>query len=280
MNETKTNEKESLNTYIEPVSESDLQVIDISILTKEVQKRIEAIRQLVQFVVNITYPSDWVRFSPKQAYLTSGGAERVARQFGITWDKFQYRKEMRDGYYFYVYESIFRYRNDKLGINIEVPAMGTCSSKDKFFARRGDQYLPMEEVDEPSILKKAYSNMIRNGVCVLLGLKDMPKEAFSDQYWQSIPYVEFQKGKEGGQVETSEEEKEILKKLGDMILEMAGGNKEIAKNILKKVSTFEGKEGKQVEGVTDLKQLKGKRLQVVYEKICNEYKNWLNDIGG
>ena len=277
--ETKTKEKETINEFFEPITNAEIEPYDkdILVIADAIKKKIEVMKKLLDFVVSITFPSDWVRFgaSTNNAYLTSGGAERVARQIGITWNKYEVTKEQREGYYFYIFESMFKYENPKLDLKIEVPAMGTCSSKDKFFALRGNKYLPQEEVDEPSIMKKALSNMIRNGVCMLLGLKDMPKEAFPQNYWQSIPVVEFQSGKEGGQVELTQEEKERIKKLTEMIFEMCGQDKEKSRQYLKKITEFTGKDGEVVEGIDDPKKLRGKRLDITYGKVKKEYEKWI-----
>lgn len=135
------------------------------------EKRVESVQRIKQIALKITNKNDWVDQEGKP-YLQASGAEKVARLFGINWSKQSHRKEFssddRGPFFFYVYTADFFLRGGD-----SVSAVGTCSSRDKFFAKERGEWKPASEVDETNIMKAAYTNMVANGITRLLGLRNM-----------------------------------------------------------------------------------------------------------
>ena len=87
-------------------------------------------------------------------------------------------------------------------------AIGSCSSRDKFFAwdkRAGEngEYKQLSDVDETNIQKAAYSNMVMNGVTRLLGIRNLSwdelREITGDGVKEDkVDHAEFKRGKGGG----------------------------------------------------------------------------------
>src|SRR3990167_1193903 len=104
------------------------------------EKRVESVQRIKQIALKITNKNDWVDQEGKP-YLQASGAEKVARLFGINWSKQSHRKEFssddRGPFFFYVYTADFFLRGGD-----SVSAVGTCSSRDKFFADRKGEWKP------------------------------------------------------------------------------------------------------------------------------------------
>lgn len=62
--------------------------------------------------------------------------------------------------------------------------------------------------------------------------------------------------------------------IGRMMIEMCEGNVELAGHMLKDITSFEGKDGKVVEGKSKLKDLSEKQLQTTYGKVKTIYSNY------
>lgn len=142
------------------------------------ERRVGNLEKIITLSLRITNHQDWVDQNGKP-YLMGSGAEKVARLFGVSWDEPRVEKilskDEKDNFYFYKSTSIFRLGKDNVG------AVGTCSSRDNFFARQKGadgkpEYKPLSEIDEMDILKKAVTNCIVNGVTRLLGLRNLTWE--------------------------------------------------------------------------------------------------------
>ncbi|MEM5810150.1 MAG: hypothetical protein QW156_04660 [Candidatus Aenigmatarchaeota archaeon] len=141
-------------------------------LSEQVEKRINAMKIVKKSALKLTNEKDWVNQNGKP-YLQSSGAEKIARQFSISW-RFvgEPRKEVfPDGHFQYIVTMEFMLGNS----TIEV--MGIRSSKDPFFSTRykeGNKIeLPSTEIDSGDVLKSAISNAITNGVTRILGLREI-----------------------------------------------------------------------------------------------------------
>jgi hypothetical protein len=143
------------------------------------ERRIAQIDKIVTLSIRRTNENDWVDQNGKP-YLTASGAEKIARLFGISWkilksEKIQTTDE-KGQFYFYQVTGVFTLGGGK----DSVESVGTCSSKDQFFAKHkvnGESVLkPLSEVDETNIMKAAYSNCVANGITRLLGIRNLTWE--------------------------------------------------------------------------------------------------------
>ena len=177
----------------------------------EIEKHIQAYRQVVTSSIRLTSPQDWIAQNGKP-YLQSSGAEKIASPFqvsmsAITRERVE-REDSRGRWYMYVYEGTFTSR--LLGRNLR--AIGTCSSRDVFFGQmshyegEGSErkkimaLKPMEDVEEPDIMKSAYTNMYNNGIQRLLGIRNLTWEQLADGGIDQtrVGAVEYKSGNKGG----------------------------------------------------------------------------------
>ena len=171
-------------------------------LSEIAEKRVEAVNRLIRAALAITRPGDWVNLGG-QPYLCASGAEKIARLFGIGWKDMKMIEEEREDekgkWYLFTCEGTF-YLND-----IAIRAIGTSSTRAKFFAISKGKARPLEEIDIPSVKKAAYTNCIVNGITTLIGLRKMTwddlKAAKIDV--SKIPKVDYKKEKSEG-VETKQ----------------------------------------------------------------------------
>lgn len=164
------------------------------------ERRIASVEKIITLALKITNAQDWVDQQGKP-YLTGSGAEKVARLFGVGWSNIKTEKVMTEDengkFYFYQTSGVFSLRNDK------VEAVGTCSSKDQFFAVRQGQLQPLSKVDETNIMKASYTNCVTNGITRLLGLRNLTweqveKAGVSRDNVASVKYAEGGAG--GGKI--------------------------------------------------------------------------------
>jgi hypothetical protein len=167
------------------------------------ERRISQIDKIITLSIRRTNPNDWVDQNGKP-YLTSSGAEKIARLFGISWKILKSEKVLSNDekgqFYFYQVSGLFSLAGNK----DSVESVGTCSSKDQFFAKHkvnGESVLkPISEVDETNIMKAAYSNCVANGITRLLGIRnltwDQVKQGGIDQ--SKTPKVNYASGGAGG----------------------------------------------------------------------------------
>ena len=136
-------------------------------------------QRLIGVALKITNPGDWIDQQGK-AYLVGSGAEKVGRLFGVKVADVSGRKvdtsDENGPFYIYEYTGTFSLPG---GVD-SIRAIGTCSSKDQFFAKRGGKLLPLSEVDETNIMKAANTNMFVRGITQLLGLRNLTWEQLSE----------------------------------------------------------------------------------------------------
>lgn len=145
----------------------------------EIMERRQALFQRVMEVaIRATNQGDWVNQDGKP-YLQASGAEKVARRFGVRiYDVEIERENITDengAYYLYTVMG-----KAALGSgNESIEAIGTCSSRDKFFGRKNGQNKPTQDVDISNIKRKAYTNFMGNAITRLLGIRNLTWEALA-----------------------------------------------------------------------------------------------------
>lgn len=176
MQEQKNEQKEETNIIrIEdqkPVAFEDMDALEI------IERRSAMFERLLAVAVRATNANDWTDQGGKP-YLQSSGAEKAARRFGVSIiDVIQEREDLTDdnGRY-YVYTTTGKALLGKECIE----AVGTSSSRDKFFGRQGGSLKPIQDVDIANIRKKSYTNFLGNAVRKLLGLNGLTWEQLERQ---------------------------------------------------------------------------------------------------
>jgi len=138
------------------------------------KERGEFIKHITEYALGSTGPNDWANYDGNP-WLEAGGAEKVARRFGITFGRFtitrEFHKDELGDFYVYICEgNVYFSKMDSIW------AVGTASSRDEFFAKARGEWRPASQVDPNDIRKKAWSNWEVNGVTRLLGLRSITWE--------------------------------------------------------------------------------------------------------
>lgn len=160
-------------------------------------RRVAQLDKIMTLAIRRTNNQDWVDEGGRP-YLTSSGAEKIARLFGVCWRNVRAEKVMSSDengqFYFYEYSGDFT-----LGKDV-ITAVGTCSQKDQFFSKKGSEVKPLSEIDETNIRKAAYSNMIVNGITRILGIRNLTWDELdkSGISKDKSPRVSYASGGNGG----------------------------------------------------------------------------------
>jgi len=254
------------------VSEKDLELI-----IQEADKRVEILKRVLGVAVKRTNAKDWVD-QQGHPYLTASGSEKIAPLFGIKMDRLSDKRDEREDdkgkYYIYTFQATFFWK----GGSIE--AIGTCSSRDKFFSWDSGkkEWKPLSDFDETNIKKAAYSNLMVNGITRVLGIRNLT--------WEDLePFgikksdcarVEYGKGAQGGKTASADDVTKQTE-LGNIILEKCGGDIECAKKKLVEITAFKGRDNKMVPGVESCLKLTGTRLNIALSK-AKELKEVVPDV--
>lgn len=171
----------------------------VEMIIAEAEKRVEIMKRILGVAVKRTNQTDWIDQQGKP-YLGASGCEKVAPLFGVKMESVINQREEREDdkgkYYIYTFQARFWW---KAG---DIEAIGTCSSRDKFFAwdksAEGGKgaYKPLHDVDETNIKKAAYSNLIVNGVTRVLGIRSLTWDdlAAFNITKEGVAKVEYNKG--------------------------------------------------------------------------------------
>ena len=156
------NENESI---VEVHQESEVDALQI------IEQRNALFQRVMSVAIAATSAHDWVDMGGKP-YLQSSGAEKVARRFGVRiFDVVCDREDLDDEsgrYYLYTVTG-----KAAMGERDIIEAIGTCSSRDKFFGRAQGKNKLIQDVDIANIKKKAYTNFTVNAITRILGLRNM-----------------------------------------------------------------------------------------------------------
>lgn len=164
-----------------------------------IEKRNNLLERLLSYGIAATHGGHWFDQGGKP-YLGAAGAEAVARRCAVSVKETRKVKTLSndDKGDFYIYEYTGRFSLP--GGNDEIEALGTCSSRDVFLGTETKAGREVSEIDEGSIMKAAYSNMIVNGVTRLLGIRGMTWERLDELGIKrgDTQKVEYSAGAKGG----------------------------------------------------------------------------------
>jgi hypothetical protein len=217
--------------------------------------------------------------------LSSAGAERIGRNFPITFHDVTWKKEefsdASGKAYRYVYTG-YASMYDRT-----VYAEGTYSTRDELLGKAGGQWRPIEDINEGDVRSAAHHYFLGAAVKQLLGLRGMPWAAYErimgktgqDVTKTNAP-VQRGQGTQGGATADEQKHRIDLSKIcmdlanaghtverntagywGAIPLGEADDRKatEIAADICMRLSSFKGKDGNEVKGKA-IRELAGKRL--------------------
>lgn len=233
-------------------------------LVEKLERRMEQFKKFKVIALKMTEESDWADQNGKP-YMMGSGAEKVARPFGISWkilkDEKIISKDDVGEFYYYIFFGEFRFGRE----TIEV--VGTCSSRDQFFAKmkkidengkvvfeKGKtvyELKPLSEIDETNIKKSAYTNMVVNGVTRIIGLRGI---SYDDLHaagidTSKITKVEYKQG--GRKSVTSKISEPQLKRLF-AIAWGVGKDEEYVKSVIKANYKYEHAHDIQIKDYDDI----------------------------
>jgi len=233
------------------------------------EKRLERVKRFINLSLTVTTENDWVDFSGKP-YLQKSGAEKIARLFGIGWKEPTMRREDKvdsKGPYYTIYFHGSFYLADKPEEMIH--ETGSCSSRDKFFGIKNEEYKDVEDVDETNITKKAWTNWVNRGIKSIIGLNNLTWEQLQAAgLKKTAGKVSFKKGEKGG---TSQGTAEIKTKIGALCMFIAEGDKDKANEYYHQFADFEADDGKKVKAPI-LDKLSDKWAARVYGDLKKEFE--------
>jgi hypothetical protein len=270
--------EENNGNNLPEVLEGDLVVQEQDVISMA-ERSIDRWQRVIGIALKITTHRDWVNQNGNP-YLVHSGAERIARQFRVSITNVRKEKiwsedEKGERYYMWVYEG-----------TVSIPslgsqsAVGNCSSRDTLYGMKNREFKPLSQIDEPSVMKAAHTNLIVNGITHMLGLRNLTWEQLDDAGIKkdAVVNVEY----DGAKTKTLLSDK-ADKKREDMkrwIHEMHNGDVEAAKNDMIQRSTFTvDKDGKKetVKGRT-INKWTEKQINMHYEKIKKEYEDFIASV--
>lgn len=244
-----------------PVGIGDDNLIQMAELA---EKRVEAINRIKRAALAVTNARDWTNQNGNP-YMQVSGGEKVARLFGISWRIDEPQLTIyEDGHFSFTYKGYFSF-----GL-ATIEFEGSRSSRDPFFSKAHGKDIPPSEIDRNNIKKAALTNTIGNGVTRILGIRNLSWDDLKDSGIDisKITKIEYAK------TEMTEEAKDLRKKIGKMLMEMAGNNKAEASKLLIKYTSFVSKKGEEVKGKSSITALSEKAIPVTYGKVQKAYEEW------
>jgi hypothetical protein len=277
--------EENNGNNLPEVLDGDLIVQEQDVISMA-ERSIDRWQRVIGIALKITTHRDWVSQNGNP-YLVHSGAERIARQFRVSITNVRKEKiwsedEKGERYYIWNYDGIVSI--PKLGSQ---SAVGNCSSRDDLYGKKGGEYKPLSQIDEPSVMKAAHTNLIVNGITHMLGLRNLTWEQLEEAGIEidKIQKVEYDSGSKGGSQEKnlSDKAKKKRDEMKKWIFEMYNGDVEAAQNDMIKRSTFIVKGGnddgtdKEVKGRL-INQWTEKQVNIHYDKVKKEYDDFIASV--
>jgi hypothetical protein len=237
----------------------------------EANRRVEFYKQIKNISLKMTNPHDWILEAGKP-YLQGSGCEKLKPIWGIEIREPRIEPTLKEGI------EIFR-RDGEIAFECMVTGkskvtgeesvfIGGRSSKDPFFSNQ-------KSLDIVDVYKSAYTNAEVQAVMRLLGMRNLTvddlKEAGIDP--TKVNGVAF-KG-EAKAAAWDQKQSEHAKKVGEWLMEMNDGDKTLAADQLEQMTTFTGKDGREVKGKRSLKDLSAKQIDILYGKVEKTYADYL-----
>lgn len=200
-------------------------------------------------------------------YIEKAGCDKIASAFGVHIFDTSFEKELfRDDngdYYVYTCSGSGTWNNH------HESEIGTCSSRDDFFGKKGGSYKPMSEVDVTDIKKKAFTNFANRIIKKLIGLS-FTWEELADLSGRvitkdAVQTVDFAKGSKGGNTD-SPKTKQLRDECRTNLLKLNNNEEGLAIKMLVTLTAFQGKDGP-VAGKDHISKLSEKQVEILHGKL-------------
>ncbi len=173
-------------TFPETKIVKDKYLNHLDFVANNIEKFVEAKQKIWQAILKLAKPGDWVVFESEDknsptgkrsvVCLTGAGADRIASALGISFMNWKEQKEEGEDskgvWYRYWFEV------DVVFGGRIIKAIGRAGSRDKFFGYVHGQLKELSDIDESNIKIAAYHNAMKEGVKLILGLRNIPLEEF------------------------------------------------------------------------------------------------------
>ena len=237
----------------------------------EANKRVAFYREIKTISLKMTNENDWVMEAGKP-YLQGSGCEKLKPIWGIEIKDARMEPSLKEGF------DLFR-QNGEVAFECMVTGkskvtgeesvfIGGRSSRDGFFSNQ-------KSLDIVDVYKAAYTNAEVQAVMRLLGMRNLTPEDLESAGINlgKVSGVAF-KGemKEKAWTEATGEK---AKKIGQWLIEMSDGDRELAAGELEKMTVFTGKDGRQVAGKRSIRELSEKQVEILYGKAQRAYEDFL-----
>ena len=140
-------------------------------IVEKAKRNVDLMRRMKLILLRATNVFDWV-IEGREPYLLASGAQKIAIALELSIRNVTAEKEIvRDEkgiYYLITYKGEFTKKN-----GTSIIAIGVCSSRDKFFGTKKGIFKPIYEVKQENIKKKAFTNMLNNGIKSASGFKSV-----------------------------------------------------------------------------------------------------------
>lgn len=239
----------------------------------EANKRVEFFKQIKTISLKMTAAGDWVLEGGKP-YLQGSGCEKLKPVWGIEIKDAKIEPSLKDGLELYkqngeiAFECLVTGRCKVTGE--ESVFIGGRSSRDGFFSSQ-------KNLDIVDVYKAAYTNAEVQAVMRLLGMRNLSvddlKEAGIDS--AKVGSVAF-KG-EMKERERSEEANAKAKEIGQWLIEMNDGDKDLAADELASMTTFKGRDDKMVPGKRSIRDLSEKQIDILYGKAKKAHEEFIKN---
>lgn len=239
-------------------------LINADLVLKKTEAMIKAMDGLIKLSILRTNPSDWAKFGDG-FWLCDSGAMKIRNIWGIYFRDTEIVEDRNeDGSVTFIATARCGCTrlDDWYGQEVVIDAYGSRSTADGFFGSNPDR---------EDVKKAALANMRARAICDVLGLKNLTEADLKSHGIDTskIAMVEFKKGSKGGAV-ASEDDKTLQVKLYNALVKLLGSSDEkILSQALVNLTKFKGRDGKEVPGVSSIKALTGKRLQIAYAKATD-----------
>lgn len=233
---------------------------DIEKIVNRIDKDIAIFKKIKIIALKLTGEKDWLLQKSKanpegSPYLQDRGAEQIRIAFGVDVSGLQLSQEwLEDDRGRYVtFVASGKAFSKKLGSYIE--DIGTCSQRDRFFAKIGDRFKELEEVDLTNVRKKAVTNLYNRLIKRMTGILNVTVDdlKLAGLDLSKIPGLDYEEGKakrEAALSNGSKSQREELAKIAKLMSE----NDAEERAWLKKLSLFVDSEKKEhfIESIQQL----------------------------